>query len=142
MANFNLNRAEIAGKLTADPQLKTTASGVSFTSFTIAVNGRKDKDGNQQTEFINATAWKQTAETVTRFFRKGSSIYLAGEIHTRSYEKDGQKRYITEIVAHDVKFVDSKAESTTESGAYMPSAYSTSYVPALEEVSGEEELPF
>lgn len=114
MANFNLNKVILGGRLTADPELKTTQSGVSVTTFSVAVTRRfGGKEGEQpQADFINVTAWRQTAEFVTRFFRKGSSICVVGSIQTRSWEdQQGQKRFATEVVADEAYFVDSKGDA-------------------------------
>lgn len=113
MANFNLNKVILGGRLTADPELKTTPSGVSVTTFAIAVTRRfGGKEGEQaQADFINVTAWRATAEFVTRFFRKGSSICVVGSIQTRSWtDQQGQKRFATEIVADEAYFVDAKGD--------------------------------
>lgn len=113
MANFNFNKVILGGRLTADPELKTTPSGVSVTTFTIAVN-RKYSGGKEeaQTDFLNVTAWRQTAEFITRYFRKASSICITGSLQTRSWtDQSGQKRFATEIVADEVTFVDSKSEA-------------------------------
>ena len=112
MANLNLNKAIIGGRLTADPELKTTPSGLSVTTFTVAVNRRTAKAGETpQADFINVTAWRQTAEFITKYFRKASSICIVGSIQTRSWtDQQGQKRFATEIVADEAYFVDSKSE--------------------------------
>lgn len=112
MSNLNYNKVIIGGRLTSKPELKTTQSGLSVTTFTVAVN-RKTKSGEQpQADFFNVTAWRQTAETVTKYFDKGSSILVTGSLQTRSYtDKENQKRNVTEIVADEVHFVDSRAES-------------------------------
>lgn len=97
MANFNFNKVIMGGRLTADPELKTTPSGVSVTSFTVAVNRNyRSKSGEEpQADFINVTAWRQTAEFISRYFRKASSICIVGSIQTRSFWTDnqGQKRF-------------------------------------------------
>lgn len=169
MANFNFNKVILGGRLTADPELKTTPSGVSVTSFTVAVNRRfQSKNGEEsQADFINVTAWRQTAEFVTRFFRKASSICVVGSIQTRSWvDNQGQKRFATEVVADEAYFVDAKSESpnamqqpyggasygapaAAQPNAYMPEnygapAFSTqqSTAPKFEELSDDEELPF
>lgn len=114
MANFNFNKVILGGRLTADPELKTTPSGISVTSFTVAVNRRfGGKNGEDtQADFFNVTAWRQTAEFVTRYFRKASSICVVGSIQTRSWtDQSGQKRFATEIVADEAYFVDAKSES-------------------------------
>lgn len=158
MANFNFNKVILGGRLTADPELKTTPSGVSVTSFSIAVNRPyRSKNGDEpQADFINVTAWRGTAEFITRYFRKASSICVVGSIQTRSWvDQQGQKRYATEVVADEAHFVDAKGENPAgaqPSGgtAYIPDNYGTpAYsTPAqsgpakFEEVQSDEELPF
>lgn len=148
MANFNFNKVIIGGRLTSDPELKTTASGVSVTSFTVAVNRRfGNKNGEeQQADFINVTAWRQQAELVSKYFHKGSSICIVGSLQTRSWtDNDGNKRYATDVVADEVNFVDSKNDSAATASApttYIPEAYTTSDAPKFEEITDDEELPF
>lgn len=110
-----LNCAIIMGRLTADPELRTTASGLSVTSFSVAVDRRFQRQGeDKQTDFINVVAWRQTAEFVSRYFHKGSMIAVQGSIQTRNYEdKNGNKRTAVEIVADNVSFCGSKAETGT-----------------------------
>ena len=130
MANFNLNKVILGGRLTGDPELKTTPSGVSVCSFTLAVNRRFSKEG--EADFINVVAWRQTAEFICKHFCKGSSICVMGSIQTRSYDKNGEKRYATEVQADDAVFVDSKTEadnarfsnSNPPAQKYMPNSYS------------------
>ena len=112
MANFNFNKVILGGRLTADPELKATPSGVQVCSFSIAVNRRfaEKKGGEKPADFFNVTAWGQTAEFITRYFRKASSICVVGSIQTRTWEKDGVKHYATEIVAAEAYFVDAKNE--------------------------------
>ena len=111
MANFNLNKVIIGGRLTADPELKTTPNGISVMSFTVAVNRHTSGNAEQQADFLNVTAWRGTAEFITRYFRKSSSICLMGSLQTRSWtDQNGQKRFATEIVADEAYFVDSKSE--------------------------------
>ena len=157
MANFNFNKVILGGRLTADPELKTTPSGVSVTSFSIAVNRPyRGKNGEEpQADFINVTAWRSTAEFITRYFRKASSICVVGSIQTRSWvDQLGQTRFATEVVADEAHFVDAKSESpaAAQGGtAYIPDnygapAYATpaQAAPAakFEEVASDEELPF
>jgi single-strand DNA-binding protein len=155
MANLNLNKVILAGRLTAEPELKQTQSGISVLSFSIAVNRRyvKSNDGQQaqqQTDFINLVAWRQTAEFISRFFHKGSSICVTGSIQVRPWQdQQGQKRYTTEVVVDEAMFVDSKGEGAT-GGAYTPDAYSApsfssgaDEAPKFEEVNTDESfLPF
>ena len=127
------NKAIIIGRLTAAPELKQTPQGTSVCSFTVAVD-RKYKSGDERKcDFLNVVAWRQTAEFVSRYFGKGDAILVDGEIQVRSYDKDGRKQYVTEIVAHEVEFVESKKESD-------PNFESVS--PNLESVSPEEDMPF
>lgn len=166
MANFNFNKVILGGRLTADPELKTTPSGISVTSFTIAVNRRfgNGGDGQPQADFINITAWRQTAEFITRYFRKASSICIVGSIQTRSWtDQNGQKRFATEIVADEAYFVDAKSENSFPAApqtsaqqapakpqpstyTYIPEAYTqapmTSPAAAFEQIEDDAELPF
>lgn len=129
MANFNINKVILGGRLTADPELKSTQSGVSVCSFSIAVGRKYSKEGEQATDFITCVAWRATAEFISRYFRKGSSLCIVGNIQTRSYtDKDGNKRNATEVIVDEALFVDSKSESASFGGSqgsqgYMPDAY-------------------
>lgn len=141
MSNFNFNKVILGGRLTADPELKATTSGVSVLSFTVAVNRRYQKDGEAQTDFINCQAWRQTAEFIAKFFRKGSSISVVGSVQTRNWtDNEGNKRYATEIMVDEAYFVDGKNESGTSEQTYIPDAY-TSTEPNFEAVD-DDELPF
>lgn len=107
-----LNFAVIMGRLTADPELKTTNSGLSVTSFCVAVDRRYQKDGEKQADFLNVVAWRQNAEFICKYFHKGQMIAVQGSIQTRNYEdKNGNKRTAVEIVAENVSFCGSKSES-------------------------------
>lgn len=154
MANFNLNKVILGGRLTADPELKQTPSGVSVISFTVAVNRRfASRNGEQsetQADFINCQAWRNTAEFISKYFRKGSSICVVGSIQTRSWQDNqGQRRYATEVVVDEANFVDSRNEN---SGApsYTPDAYASapSYssnpdsAPNFEDHNTDDDLPF
>ena len=151
MSALNFNQAILAGRLTADPELKTTQSGISVTQFTVAVSRPKRKDDNTDTaDFISCVAWKERAELVTKYFRKGSAIMVVGQIQTRTWtDNNNQKRYATEILVDNIRFVDSKADAAQKSptangntGApsYIPDAYKA---PNFEEVSADDgDLPF
>lgn len=118
---LNLNKVILAGRLTKDSELRTTPSGTPVTQFDIAVNRRGTKDGQQpQADFITIVAWRQTAEFITRYFKKGNAICVVGSIQTRSYtDKNNQKRTATEVVADEAYFVESKAEANPQ---YAPTA--------------------
>ena len=141
MANFNLNKVILGGRMTADPELKQTPQGVSVTSFSIAVN-RRGKDA--QTDFINCVAWRQTADFICRFFKKGSSICISGSIQTRTWnDQQNNKRYATEVVAEEAYFVDAKADAPVAGsfGGDAP-AFQTQETAKFEEVTSDDELPF
>jgi single-strand DNA-binding protein len=105
-----MNKGIIMGRLTRDPELKTTPSQVSVSSFSVAVDRRfKNSNGERQADFIDVVAWRQNAEFVSKYFRKGSRIVVIGSIQTRNWEdQDGKKRKATELVAEEIYFGDSK----------------------------------
>lgn len=144
MGNLNLNKVILGGRLTADPELKTTPSGVSVCSFSLAVNRKYTKEGDQATDFISCTAWRATSEFLVRYFRKGSSVCIVGSIQTRSYtDKDGNKRSATEVIVDEVMFVDSKSDNASASGnagsqGYMPEAYAN----GAADYSDDDDVPF
>ena len=158
MANFNFNKVIIGGRITADPELKNTPSGISVTSFTIAVNrrfGSKSGEDNAA-DFINVTAWRQTAEFITRYFRKASSICIVGTLQNRNWtDNNGVKHYATEVVADEAFFVDAKNESPfaqrETAQPYIPESYgapayatpaASAEMPKFEEIGDDEDLPF
>lgn len=135
MANFNLNKVILGGRLTSDPELKQTTTGDFVTSFSIAVNRRFAKD---KVDFINCQAWRQKAEFLCKYFRKGSAVCVVGELQTRTWQDaNGQNRYATEVVADEVNFVESKGDASSGSAA----PYSNT-APQFEEMSTDEDLPF
>ncbi len=104
-----MNKVILIGRLTRDPELRTTASNISVCSFTVAVDRRFKSEGQPTADFINVIAWRQTAEFVSKYFSKGSKIVISGSIQTRQWDdKDGQRRYATEVVADEVEFGESK----------------------------------
>ena len=118
MANLNINKSVLGGRLTADPELRYTQSGVSVCSFTVAVNRKFDRE---TTDFINCVAWKKTAEFISEYFSKGSSICVTGSIQVRTWQdNNGAKRYATELVVDDAYFVDSNNEGNTADDELKP----------------------
>ena len=112
-----LNRVILMGRLTADPELRKTASDLSVTSFTLAVDRNYGKGADRQTDFINCVAWRQTGEFIARYFQKGSMIAVVGSIQSRSWDgNDGKKQYATEVVVDEAYFTGSRAESGTQGG--------------------------
>lgn len=126
-----LNRVILMGRLVADPELKTTASGVSVTSFRIAVDRSYVKNGEERkADFIDIVCWRQTAEFVCRYFGKGSLIALEGQLQSRTYQaKDGTNRYVTEVVADNVSFTGERRDSSNSYGnqSYNQGGYNQSY---------------
>ncbi len=156
MANFNLNKVILGGRLTADPELKQTQSGIPVCSFSVAVNRRRSGEGEPQVDFINCIAWRTTAEFLCRYFRKGNSVCIVGSIQTRTWtDQNNQKRYSTEVVADEISFVDSRGENSASvaSNASAPNNSPATYIPdaykpnsggqaSFELVESSEDLPF
>ena len=155
----SLNKAILMGNMVADPELKQTPSGVAVCSFRIGVQRRfKDANGQYASDFINIVAWRQQAEFVSKYFRKGSSVIVVGSIQTRDYtDQQGNKRYATEVVADEVSFGSNKSDSQSAAPAFAgmgdygtAPAYSAPAqtpaaqpaAPKFEEIAGDEDLPF
>ena len=151
----DLNKVILMGHMTADPELKQTTSGLSVCSFSIGVNRRYSKadQGQKSVDFINIVAWRQQAEFVSRYFKKGSSIVVCGSIQTRDWtDNQGQKRYATEVVADEVSFGASAPQANAgdakpAASSYTPAAYGTpsfssTQSAGFEEIPNDESLPF
>lgn len=152
MANFNINKAIIGGRLTSEPELKQTPSGVMVLPFSVAVNRKhqpKGEAGQQAqtiSDFINCVAWRNNAEFIARYFHKGSAICIVGNIQTRSWtDAQNAKRYATEVIVDEVYFVDSKADGVPQNTG-VPSAAATVGMgmdaPNFEVIEDDEEIPF
>lgn len=143
MASYN--KAILIGRLTADPELKQTPSGTFVCAFSLAVDRPYKKEGAPGCDFLNVVAWRGEAEFVARYFRKGQQIFVEGQIQVRSYkDKRGETRYVTEIIADGVRFVDSKkAEDTPAAVAPGYNPYTDQESKEFEEVNvADEDLPF
>ncbi len=156
--SLNLNKAILAGRIVATPEIKQTQSGAIVASFRIAVNRRVSGGDHPESDFFNITAWNNTAEFVARYFDKGSAVCVCGRIQNRTWtDQNGQKRYAMDIVAEEVNFVESKA--TAEANAYkdpvthpydvagqshtIPDPVNlASPPPSFEVIKGDEDLPF
>ena len=150
----DLNKVILMGHMTADPELKQTTSGTSVCSFSIGVNRRysKQDQGQQSVDFINIVAWRQQAEFVSRYFKKGSSIVICGSIQTRKWtDNNGQARYATEVVADEVSFGapaaqngqgDRPAQQSYTPSAYGNPTYNSADSANFEEIPGDDSLPF
>ena len=120
-----MNKVNLIGRLTKDPELKTTGNGVSVASFTLAVNRRyKNADGSYDADFISCVAWRQSAEYLSKNYSKGDMVGISGSIQTRSYDKDGTKVYITEVIADEIHYVGGtkkpRGEDTAFDGLPLP----------------------
>lgn len=123
-----MNKVILMGRLTKAPEIKQTSNGVIVASFTLAVNRRFAKDGQQKADFINCTAWRQTGEFIAKYFQKGSMIAIVGSMQTRTWDgQDGKKQYATEVVVDEAYFTGSKSDTATEFADID---------------GGEEDLPF
>ena len=139
---FNL--VVLTGRLTADPELKTTPNGISVTSFSIAVDRRYRSGEERQTDFINIVAWRQSAEFITKYFKKGSLIGIEGSIQTRRYQdKNGNNRTAFEVVANNVQFVESKRDGAAPV-AGEPASFSNADVNDFADLGDatDDDLPF
>lgn len=149
-----INSVVLMGRLTADPELRTTTTGKSVANFSIAIDRSFSKNAEErQTDFINIVTWERTAEFVCRYFAKGSMIAVQGSIQTRRYEdKSGAKRTAFEVVAREVSFCGSKAETGASGASANPYQQQAAAAPApsfqtadagdFEEISDDEDLPF
>ena len=106
-----INNVTLVGRLTKDPDLRYTGNGTAVAGFTLAVNRNfTKKDGEQEADFINCVIWRKPAETLANYAKKGSLIGVVGRIQTRSYEKDGQRVYVTEVVVDNFQFLESRSK--------------------------------
>lgn len=132
----------LSGRLTADPELKTTPNGVSVCSFTIAVDRKYKQGEDRQADFINIVAWRQTAEFICKYFHKGSMIGIEGSAQTRKYQdKDGNNRTAFEVVANNVHFMESKKDSAASTNE-APTAFSNADTNDFAQVELDDDLPF
>lgn len=130
------------GRLTADPELRQTQTGIPTVRFSMAVNRRFAKEGQQNTDFINCIAWRNTAEFISKYFGKGNMIAIVGSIQTGSYEKDGRKIYTTDILVDEAYFTGAKnadAQSTQQQQQQSNNTFNG--FTALND-SPSDELPF
>ena len=154
MANFNVNKIILGGRIASDIELKTTPSGVSVVSFSIAVNRRGGKQGEEQkSDFFSCVAWRGTAEFITQYFRKGSAIYIFGVIENNNWvDNNGMTHYGSRVTVDEAYFVDSKADAPVgapagavvkpEAGVYKSPAMADGGYSQLEPLANNEERPF
>lgn len=140
MANFNYNKVLLGGRLTSDIELKQSPNGESVVNGCIAVHRRnKNPDGSYTADFFQFVAWKSLAEFIARYFKKGSCIFLGGDLQNRSYvDKLGTKRYVTELIVREAHFVDGKEALASEG---VPT-FTGGDIPRFEDIGSDEDLPF
>lgn len=153
---MDLNKVMLIGRLTRDPESRTTPSGIAVTSFSIATSRVwKDQQGQQkeQTEFHNIIAWRRLGEIVAQYLKKGRQVFVEGHLQTSSWDDktSGQKRYRTEVVADNLIMLGSKGENTGSTSASFPSSQSTptpspamavTTAPITDEEIRIEDIPF
>lgn len=131
-----LNSIVIMGRLTANPELKTTNSGLSVTSFTVAVDRAFQSNGEKKTDFINCVAWRNHAEFITKYFAKGQMIAVQGSLQSRNYEdKNGNKRTAFDVIVERSRFCGGKAEKVEPINNDIDTS-------EFDEISADEDLPF
>ena len=130
-----MNKVILIGRLTKNPEMRQTQSGTSVCGFTIAVDKRIKQGDEKKADFINCQAWQKTAEFITKYFEKGNKIAVVGRIETRTWEdKDGSKKYATEVIVEDAEFVESKKSDGNNHGIQNNSEFTT--------VEDDGDLPF
>ena len=134
-----MNRVELIGRITRDPELRYTSSNIATTRFTLAVNRPfQGQNGEQGTDFINIVVWRKQAENVKKYVSKGSLVAVEGRIQTGSYEKDGQRIYTTDVVADSVQFLETKSQSQSRSSEDDLSP--ADFVNQVENVNNESDM--
>ena len=137
------NTVILTGRLTADPELKTTPNGVSVTTFSIAVDRGYKQGEERQADFINIVAWRSSAEFVSKYFKKGEMIGIEGSIQTRKYtDKNGNNRTAFEVVANNVQFVGGKRQENTGAAEPDPLATLAGNIDSFEQQDNGDDLPF
>ena len=122
MARSGINKVILVGNLGQDPEVKYTAGGAAVTTLSLATSESwKDKDtgsDQEKTEWHRVVLWRRLAEIAGEYLKKGSKVYIEGQLQTRKWEQDGQTRYTTEVVGRDMQFLDSRGSSSSDSSSY------------------------
>ena len=138
-----MNRTFLVGRLTADPELRTTPNGIATTRITVAINRVPNANGERITDFINVVVWRRQAENVSKYCSKGSLVGIEGRIQSRSYDaQDGTRRYITEVVADNVTFLGSSRSNSGAGTPYASDVASTEDIPMPTSASFTDDVPF
>ena len=138
------NSITLMGRLTRDPVLRHTQSGLPVASFTLACDrDYKDADGEKQTDFVDCVAWRGTAELINKYLRKGRMAVVSGRLQLRDWtDRDGNKRRSAEVLTSTVSFADSKRQQETEQKPQSAAAAPTQFSGAARYAAGDDELPF
>lgn len=142
-----MNKVILMGRLTADPEMRQTPNGIAVTRFSIAVNRKFAKEGQQKADFINCVAWRNTAEFIQKYFQKGNMIAIVGSIQTNSWDgTDGKKHYSTDVLVDEADFTGSKNDS--QSSSQQPTQQNNSFggsfdaFPTTSVSDDDNDLPF
>ncbi|MFA6800873.1 MAG: single-stranded DNA-binding protein [Acholeplasmataceae bacterium] len=139
-----INRVILVGRITKDPELKSTQSNISFVNFTLAVNRQfSDQSGERQADFISCIVWRKQAENLAQYIRKGALLGVEGRIQTRTYEADNGTRYITEVVCDSVQFLENKSDNSSYTEQpKVSNSDSDEFYETSKQLAAEEDLPF
>jgi single-strand DNA-binding protein len=140
-----INRVILVGRITKDPEMKSTQSNIAVVSFTLAVNRQfTDQSGERQADFIQCVVWRKQAENLARYVKKGALLGVEGRIQTRTYEADNGTRYVTEVVCDTVQFLESKGDTEDEpvSNVEDNTADNDEFYETSKQLAAEEDLPF
>jgi len=131
-----INNVVLVGRLTKDPELKRTQSNISYVRFTLAVNRNfTNQSGETEADFISCVVWRNQAENLARFMRKGSQIGVQGRIQTGSYEAEDGIRYTTDVIAESIQFLESKAQTESQDNT-------NEYYDVQKDIVTDDDLPF
>ena len=146
MARSGINKVIIVGNLGQDPEIKYTAGGAAVTTLSIATSDSwKDKDSGmdqERTEWHRVVLWRRLAEVAGEYLKKGSKVYIEGQLQTRKWEQDGQTRYTTEIIAKDMQFLDSRGSSNNESTQKSSEMNDQSAADVPDSAIDDDDIPF
>ena len=146
MARSGIKKVIIVGNLGQDPEIKYTAGGAAVTTLSIATSDSwKDKDSGmdqERTEWHRVVLWRRLAEIAGEYLKKGSKVYIEGQLQTRKWEQEGQPRYTTEIIARDMQFLDSRGSSNTSSTQKSSEMNDQSAADVPDSAIDDDDIPF
>ena len=146
MARSGINKVILVGNLGQDPEVKYTAGGAAVTTLSLATSESwKDKDtgsDQEKTEWHRVVLWRRLAEISGEYLKKGSKVYIEGQLQTRKWEQDGQTRYTTEVVGRDMQFLDSRGGSSSDSSSYEDTSQDTGSQNLPDSGITDDDIPF